>query len=117
MATKSKTAGKKPAARKPVATHHKPSPAKGKVSKETVKPQAKPAATHAPAKTAAHPAAAPKPQPKPTATHRPPVESVSLIDKKHPEKKADGEIKTKTTVLPPISRIRASLETPNAPPK
>jgi len=44
------------------------------------------------------------------------VESVSLIDKKHPEKKADGEVKKKTTVLPPISRIRASLETPAAPP-
>src|SRR5207249_5419794 len=28
----------------------------------------------------------------------------------------DGEIKKKTTVLPPISRIRASLEAPTAPP-
>src|SRR2546430_7773587 len=30
--------------------------------------------------------------------------------------RSDGEVKKKTTVLPPISRIRASLETPTAPP-
>src|SRR5262249_20859643 len=76
-----------------------------KVSKEKVKPHSKPAATQMPAKPAT-------PQ-KPAASPRPAVESVSLIDKKHPEKKtSDGEIKKKTTVLPPISRIRASLETP-----
>ncbi|MGE5208050.1 MAG: translation initiation factor IF-2 N-terminal domain-containing protein, partial [Alphaproteobacteria bacterium] len=41
----------------------------------------------------------------------PPLESVSLIDRKKPAKKSpDGEVKTKRTVLPPISRIRASLE-------
>ena len=41
----------------------------------------------------------------------PQPESVSLIDRKKPAKKAqDGEIKPKRTVLPPISRIRASLE-------
>jgi translation initiation factor IF-2 len=46
------------------------------------------------------------------------VESISLIDKKKPRKKAeDGEVKAKRDVLPPISRIRASLETPAAPPK
>src|SRR5215468_5797354 len=39
-------------------------------------------------------------------------ESVSLIDRKRPAKKSqDGEVKTKRAVLPPISRIRASLET------
>jgi translation initiation factor IF-2 len=108
MATKSKPAAKKPAVRKPHATHHKPAPAKSKVSKEPVKSHAKPAHT-TPAKTSHAPAAA-KPPPKPAAP------SVSLIDKKHPEKKAaDGEIKKKTTVLPPISRIRASLETPTTP--
>ena len=113
MATKSKPAAKKPAARKPIATHHKPSPAKGKVSKEPVKSHGKPAHA-APARITAH-AAATKPHAKPAAP-RPAVASVSLIDKKHPEKKAaDGEIKKKTTVLPPISRIRASLETPTAP--
>src|SRR5215510_5154838 len=40
-----------------------------------------------------------------------PQETVSLIDKKRPSKKTeDGEVKPKRTVLPPISRIRASLE-------
>src|SRR5256885_8718972 len=94
MATKSKRAAKKAPARKPAAAHHKPAAAKGKVSKEPVKSHAKPAHAHAPAKTTAHPAAAAKPQPKAAATPRTPVESVSLIDKKHPQKKAeDGEIK------------------------
>jgi translation initiation factor IF-2 len=44
-------------------------------------------------------------------------ETVSLIDRKRPAKKSqDGEIKTKRTVLPPISRIRASLEATSKPP-
>ena len=116
MATKSKPAAKKAPARKPVVAHHRPAAAKGKVSKEPVKSHAKPAHAHAPAKTTSHPAPAAKPQPKPAAPARVTVESVSLIDKKHAEKKTDGEIKKKTTVLPPISRIRASLETPIAPP-
>jgi translation initiation factor IF-2 len=116
MATKSKPAAKKPAARKGFAAHHKPAPAKGKVSKETIRPHLKPAA-HSPAKGTSHHAAAAKPQPKPAAPSRPVVESVSLIDKKHPQKKAaDGEIKKKTTVLPPISRIRETLATTSAPP-
>jgi translation initiation factor IF-2 len=39
-------------------------------------------------------------------------ESVSLIDRKKPRKKAeDGEPKARRDILPPISRIRASLET------
>jgi translation initiation factor IF-2 len=43
-------------------------------------------------------------------------ETVSLIDRKRPAKKTqDGEVKTKRTVLPPISRIRASLEAPSKP--
>ena len=115
MATKSRPAAKKPAARKPLPAHHKPAAAKGKISKETVKAHPRPSHGHAPAKTAAHHAAETKPQPKPT--HRPAVESVSLIDKKHPQKKADGETKKKTTVLPPISRIRESLGGTVAPPK
>jgi translation initiation factor IF-2 len=49
------------------------------------------------------------------------VKSVSLIDEDKPEKKSekDGHLKSKATILPPISRIRASLETPTtpAPPK
>src|SRR5438132_5796919 len=118
MATKSKTAAKKPAGRKPLPAHHKPASTKGKISKEKVKAHAKPAHAHAPAHaTAPAHGTQERSHAKPAALHRPMVESVSLIDKKHPEKKAaDGEIKKKTTVLPPISRIRASLEATTAPP-
>src|SRR5881398_1309578 len=110
MATKSKTAAKKPAARQPVAAH-KPAPAKAKIPKKKVEAHPKPAPAPAHPKTPVHRAAEEKLQAKPEVVHRPAVESVSLIDKKHPQKKtADG-------VLPPISRIRASLEAPTAPPK
>src|SRR6266403_4603376 len=116
MATKSKPAAKKPATRKPVAAHHKPAAAKGKVSKEPVKSHAKTAPAHAPAKKAAPAAAETKAPAKSASTPRAPVESVSLIDKKQPQKKAaDGEIRKKTTVLPPISRIRESLAGTAAP--
>jgi translation initiation factor IF-2 len=115
--TKPKTATKKSAAHKPVATH-KPAPAKDKVPKKKVEAHPKTAHVSVPAKASVHRAAEEKPQPKPSVPHRSSVESVSLIDKKHSEKKtADGEIKKKTTVLPPISRIRASLEAPTAPPQ
>src|SRR5436309_6874919 len=119
MATKAKakTTAKKSAGHKPVATH-KPAPPKAAVSKKKVEAHPKPTHAHAPAhaKAPVH-RAEEKPHAKPGATHRTPVESVSLIDKKHPQRKAaDGEIKKKTTVLPPISRIRASLEAPSAPP-
>jgi translation initiation factor IF-2 len=115
--TKAKTAAKKSAAHKPVATH-KSAPAKAQVPKKKVEVHPKPAHAPPPAKAPVHRAAEEKPHAKPGAAHRPPVESVSLIDKTHPQKKtADGEIKKKTTVLPPISRIRASLEAPTAPPK
>lgn len=119
MATKSKPAAKKPttagpsrggpAARKPAhahkpAAHHK----SAATPKKKVEHAHKPAA-HPPAKAAAHPPT-PKPPPKPAAP------SVSLIDKKQPQKKAaDGEAKKKTTVLPPISRIRESLATSSTP--
>ena len=44
-------------------------------------------------------------------------ETVSLIDRKRSVKKSqDGEVKTKRIVLPPISRIRASLEATSKPP-
>src|SRR5947209_13893267 len=114
MATKSKPAAKKPAARKPGV--HKPAAAahKSAITKKKVEPAHKPVA-HPPPKPQSHSAPPPKPATKPA--HRPATETVSLIDKKHPEKKAvDGETKKKTTVLPPISRIRASLEAPTAPP-
>ncbi|HJT79946.1 MAG TPA: translation initiation factor IF-2 [Chthoniobacterales bacterium] len=117
MATKttSKTAAK-PAARKTAAT--KTAASKAKVApkkKEETKPAAR-AHTAAPAKTAPpKSAAAPKaasPAPK---KHAP---SVSLIDKQPaPKKSEDGEVKKKTTVLPPISRIRESMQAPVAPSK
>jgi len=123
MATKttSKTAAKS-AARKTTSAS-KSTAAKPKVAAPKKKePEAKPASrshapepAKAPAKTAKPaPAAAPAP-----ASHAPRrnVESVSLIDKRPTTKKGeDGEVKKKTTVLPPISRIRASLEAPPAPP-
>src|ERR1700682_1947601 len=104
--TKSKTATKKPAAHKPAVAHK--STAKAKVEKKAkVEAHPKPSGAHeiAPVKKAVtHPAP------------RRDFESVSLIDEKKPQKKAvDGELKKK--VLPPISRIRASLETPPVPKK
>ena len=66
----------------------------------------------APAEAAA--SAAQQSQPEHATPH---PETVSLIDRKRPAKKSqDSEIKTKRTVLPPISRIRASLEAPAKPP-
>ena len=110
----SKTAPK-PAARK-TASASKTTASKSKVAPAKKKePESKPATrahtqppakTSAPAKTAAPPAA------------KKSVASVSLIDKQPVQKKAtDGEVRKKTTVLPPISRIRESLRTPPAPPK
>ena len=119
--TKSKTATKKPAAHKAVkaAASYK-SAAKAKVEKKAkVDSHAKTARAHdtAPAKkTHAHHAPAPKAE-KPSPAPRRQVESVSLIDEKKPQKKVDGEVKKKSTLLPPISRIRAALEIPPAPPK
>jgi len=109
MATKSKPAAKKSAVRKS-APAHKPAAHKPAVSKKKVEPAHKPAPA-----AKSHPSTETKPTHKP-AGHRAPVESVSLIDKKQPQKKAaDGEIKRKTTVLPPISRIRESLAGTAAP--
>jgi len=114
MATKSRPAAKKPAARKPVPAHKHAAP-KSAVPKKNVEAAHKPA-TRPPVKATSHPVAPAKP----ATPHRAAAESLSLIDKKQPQKKAaDGEIKKKTTVLPPISRIRASLEAPSVlpPPK
>ena len=69
----------------------------------------------APAAPAEAAASAPQQSQPEQATPHP--ETVSLIDRKRPAKKSqDSEIKTKRTVLPPISRIRASLEAPAKPP-
>lgn len=111
MATKtsSKTATRKPAAR---GTARKPAAAaKTKLPKQKLKDDVVPAEkprTPAPSKSAPETARSP--------SHE--AESVSLIDRKKPSKKAEaGEVKPKRAVLPPISRIRASLETPPTPPK
>jgi len=122
MATKtsSKTATRKPAAdvaarkttaRKPVAAP------KTKLPKKELKRDVAPEHAHtvAPAKLRSLP-----PKAEPPTTPRPSHEneSVSLIDRKKTRKKTeDGEVKTKRDVLPPISRIRASLEAATVPAK
>jgi len=117
MATKtsSKTATRKPAARK-TAPAPKPASPKAKGSKKKLEADTESAHTHAAASVQARaqqPASA-KPVPQ---TLRHEVERVSLIDKEKAGKKAEGEVKPKRQVLPPISRIRASLETTVAAPK
>ncbi len=118
MATKtsSKTAARKPAARRTTAAH-KPAAPKARISKK--KSEADAESTHknvaAPAKARTQPALA-KTAPPTASVPRHEVESLSLIDKKKPRKVAD-EVKPKREVLPPISRIRASLEKPGAAPK
>jgi translation initiation factor IF-2 len=119
---------KKPATRKSAA----PKMAKAAVRKPAVKAAApkktaerKSTTTHAPAAAVPTRAdAAPlqaTAEPAQAATPRDEAKSVSLIDEERHEKKAekDGQLKTKSAILPPISRIRASLETPTipAPPK
>ncbi len=121
MATKttSKSAARKPAATKTAAKApvpaRKPAPAASSKSKPAPK---KHEADLRPTTAAASPAAKHHAEPaaKPV-TPRRDVETVSLIDEKKPKKKAaEGETK-KAPFLPPISRIRASLEAPAAAPK
>src|SRR5438552_12114802 len=116
MATKtsSKTAARKPAARK-TAAPHKPVAPKAKVSKKKLETGTESVHTDAgtPVQTRPQQAYA-KTGPQTTPPLRHEVESVSLIDKKARKKAEEGEVKPKHQVLPPISRIRASLETPVA---
>ena len=113
MATKtsSKTATRKPAARGTAAASKPAARAKAKLPKQKIKEDVAPAAKPR----------APSPSKSAPDTARPSsrdAESVSLIDRKRPSKKTeDGDVKPKRTVLPPISRIRASLESPPSPPK
>jgi len=113
MATKtsSKTAARKPAARGSAAARKAAVPAKAKLPKQKIKENIAPVDK---------PGTPPLSKSAP-ATARPSTreaESVSLIDRKKPTKKiADSEVKPKRAVLPPISRIRASLETPPTPSK
>ncbi|HEY3660238.1 MAG TPA: translation initiation factor IF-2 [Candidatus Udaeobacter sp.] len=101
MATKtsSKTAARKAA----------PSAA-GRKTTAPDKPADVAAKAKVPNKGPAEPSASATQQSQPA--HAPPhPETVSLIDRKRPAKKSqDSEIKTKRTVLPPISRIRASID-------
>src|SRR5229473_6254654 len=122
MATKtsSKTAARKSAARKTTAAHKPAAEPVFRVRKKKLKTDAAPpqAGAGAPVKLrAADPSSAKvAPQTAPAPRHE--AESVSLIDKKKPRKKAEDDgVKTKRDVLPPISRIRASLEAPGALPK
>ncbi len=122
MATKtsSKTATRKPAAdaaarkttaRQPVTAQ------KTKVLKKELKRDVAPEHADAAAPAKSRPAS-PKVEPRTTPAPSHEHESVSLIDRKKARKKSeDGEVKTKRDVLPPISRIRASLEATVAPPK
>jgi translation initiation factor IF-2 len=113
MATKtsSKTATRKPAARGTPAARKPAAAAKTKLPKQKLKDDVAPAAkprTPPPSKSAPETARRPSRE----------AESISLIDRKKPSKKAeDSEVKPKRAVLPPISRIRASLETPPTVPK
>ena len=113
MATKtsSKTATRKPAARGTAAARKPAAAAKTKLPKQKLKEDVAPPAKP---RTPSLSKSAPE-------TDRPSTreaESVSLIDRKKPSKKTeDSEVKPKRAVLPPISRIRTSLETPPTPPK
>src|SRR5437016_274050 len=124
MATKtsSKTATRKPAAdaagRKTTTAQKSAAASKSKLPKKEVKsdiPQGSAGATAA-SKSGVIPPQESEPRSGPAPTHE--VESVSLIDRKKSRKKTeDAEPKTRRDVLPPISRIRASLEATAAPPK
>src|SRR5215468_5794874 len=113
--TSSKTAMRKPAA---IAAGHKTTaPQKpADVAPKAKAPKKGPAAPAEPTSSAKQLKSQPeKPDVSGHATPHP--ETVSLIDRKRPAKKSqDGEVKTKRTVLPPISRIRASLEATSKPP-
>jgi len=122
MATKtsSKPAARTPAARKTAAVHKAAAAPVSRVSKKKVKTDAEPShgGAGAPVKLRAAEPSSAKVAPRTDPASRHEAESVSLIDtKKSPKKTEDGEVKTKREVLPPISRIRASLEAPGALPK
>jgi translation initiation factor IF-2 len=106
--TTSKTATRKPA--KP-AVAHKQAVSKTKPAPKKPAPQKRPVPVPAtaPAKTARD--VSPKASAKPTAAKV--ASSVSLIDKAKAHKESkDGQVRTKTTVLPPISKLLPKLESP-----
>ena len=120
MATKtsSKTATRKPAthaAARKTTTRQPVAAPKTKVLKKDPKRAPEHADAAAPAKSRT---LTPKTEPRTAAAPSHEHESVSLIDRKKPRKKTeDGEVKPKRNILPPISRIRASMEATVAPPK
>src|SRR5436190_10686610 len=119
MATKasSKTATRKPAPKAFGAERKTTAPQKpADLAPKAKVPKKGPAA---PAEPTAPPKQLKSQPEKPDASRHatPQPETVSLIDRKRPVKKSqDGEVKTKRTVLPPISRLRASLEATSKPP-
>ena len=122
MATKtsSKTETRKPAARKTTAAQKPVAEAKPKASTKKLKTDADSAhAEAAPsARSLSQQPATPKVTPPTASAPRHEIERVSLIDKKKPRKKAEeGEVRPKRDLLPPISRIRASLDRAITPPK
>src|SRR6266550_4993577 len=102
-----KTSGAKSAVARKLATASPsrggPAAAKAKiVPKKKAEPAPAPAKAQPSPKTPSKPAAAAKSAP-----------SVSLIDKtKTPKESKDGEVKTKSAFLPPISKILPTLEPP-----
>src|SRR5882724_9460633 len=118
--TGSKTANRKPAAhaaaRKTTAAAKPLAAPKSKAPKKELKRDVAPASAAA---TVAGKSRVISPQESESRSAPAPgheVESVSLIDRKKSRKKTeDAEPKTKRDVLPPISRIRASLEATVAP--
>jgi translation initiation factor IF-2 len=124
MATKtsSKTASRKPAApaaaRKTTAAHKPAAAPKSKVPKKELKSEVTrgSAAATAASKSRVVTSQESEPRSAPPLEHE--VESVSLIDRKKTRKKTEeGEPKARRNVLPPISRIRASLEATATPAK
>src|SRR5437773_2522834 len=122
MATKtsSKTATRKPAARKTAAAQKPAGAERPKVSTKKLETEAGSARVKAGPPVTPHAQQPPTPKgaPQTTSSPRHEVERVSLIDKKKPRKKEEGgAAKTKRDLLPPISRIRASLDRADITPK
>ena len=122
MATKTsgKTAARKTTAHKTPAAHRPATASGSKIPKKPLKKEVEPtpAAASAPGKprVTEPPTATASARTAPAPRHE--NQSVSLIDRKKSSRKSeDGEVKTRRAVLPPISRIRASLETAVAVPK
>ena len=118
MATKTsgKTATRRPAtpagARKTTAAPKPAIESKSKVQKKKLAGETASASTAAKSPTPPTQKGEPRRTSAPAQEH----ESVSLIDKKKPRKKTeDGKPKLNRDILPPISRIRASLDAPAAP--